>query len=243
MAGRLSSLVRGSTASPDVRVFALLLYREPASTPQPGRSQHAMNPYGMSVARCDHIHAYSVRQADAFLRRDGFVAGAIHPFNRRGEQALTVLVGPEDSSVESRPDEGLLIVPAPFQSHKDLLTDVFRQVDVVAATWMGEAWMFPPEDGQEAMQAYLAGTGGPLSKHPDRREVVMVSTLWPLGGYVNVTVNRLVRAGGSAYLRPWQAGEQGVSFRQVAGEQERDAPGLPSFMISWLEECLPSRGQ
>lgn len=197
----------------------------------------------MTTPKMDAIHAYTVEQADTFLRRDGFIAPAIHAIDRAGQQVLSVIAGPSDAEVEIRPDESILIVPMPFQQHKQLLADAFRQFDVVGATWMSEVWMYPPDEAHEALNAHMTGGGPPPSGHPRRREAVVICTLWPLGAYVHVAVRRIVRGGGSPYLRDWPADPAQGSFRQSADDPAPNTDALPSMVITWLEECLPARGE
>lgn len=131
--------------------------------------------------------------------------------------------------------KGVFALPSPLRDHTDTIRRIFRAHSVVAALLMAEYWTFPADDPDAAIR-YAGGDGTPPSQHPNRQEGVVVAMTWPLGAYTRVATQRIVRAGNSAYLRPWPQ-NMSVDYE----ESPQTLPKELSWTSMWLEEVLPGR--
>lgn len=171
------------------------------------------------------------KQADEFIRADGFVQEtivALHPAEGVRLQVLAVDVSPS-----AKVPDRVVVVPPPLQNHEVALRELFAKEGVQAAIWRGEAWVFPESD-PDAGTRYLAGEGPSPSQHPNRQEIVITAGFWPLRGVAVAETSRIVRTAAGDYTRPLDS----HSFTATTAVSE-DSPHLLTMLTSWLEHTLP----
>lgn len=197
--------------------------------------QRALTPETLDI-----IHSRAWKHADILISQNGFIVSSVYPIDENGCQPFSLLTGPEDHEIQVNPQDAVIVLPAPLSAHQVMITSMFRQFNVVAATWLGEVWMYPPDRADELMDEFLCGVGEPPSNHPDRREAAVACTVWPQGGYTNLTVEHIMRGPEGAYLNPVSSNQHNPSFRQVAPGQRKPHRHDVSAFVSWLDDCLPS---
>jgi hypothetical protein len=181
----------------------------------------------------DTLFAGALPHADQMLRRSGFLATALYGINTTG--ITCSLLEEPDLTAPRIYENNTYGIPAPMREHLPAIRTIFRVRNTLAALMMAEFWTFPADD-QDAAFRYATGDGPPPSQHPRRREGVVVAVVWPLGGYLRVGSQRIVRGGTSPYLRPWDPGEH-----LNMSETHDTPPDELSWVSTWLEEVLPGR--
>lgn len=156
------------------------------------------------------------------IERSGGVENALLGIDSQGTPRLVVV-----SDRLAGADLGLetLVTPGPFRNFQGIIREAFEQRSIQAALFWGEAWTFPPDD-PEAINQHVR-EGFLPSQHPDRREIVLLSSHWPRGGVGWISAWRIVRPPTGAYLRlTWE-------------QRGADPDNILTFFSSWVDDVLP----
>jgi len=164
-----------------------------------------------------------VVSVDALMRKDGFIQEMVVGVDPVSGGSLTFYSVGSDTPAHVKTPASMFPLSAPLRDHQSSIRVAFGRNNIQAAVYQGEAWVFPDDDPQAALD-YLAGGALP-SEHPRRREVVFVAGFWPMEGIARLEVLDIVRSAKTgSHLRP----------RII---REHDA--WLSVASSWLEDTLP----
>lgn len=176
---------------------------------------------GLSEATLRRIFDKQGRLLQANMRQHGAIYTMLFGIDARGQQVAAVMPDDVADLVAGPTTVG---ISEPFRDHQGDIAEVFTKRGAQAAMFYGEAWTFPEEDPDAALEHLRSGLMP--SEHPNRQEIVFLSLHWPLGGVSWLETWRIVRTPGESYLRP--------RTRQLEAIQDP-----LSFISGWIEETLP----
>lgn len=178
---------------------------------------------GLSKATLEGYGLRATEYLTGSIQRAGGVVNSLLGINAQGAATLAVL--PEGAAGGALKMETLAL-PGPFRDFQDVIQKAFAERSIQAALFWGEAWTFPPE-GPEAIKRHVR-EGLMPSQHPNRQEIVFLSTHWPRGGIGSMSVWRIVRPPTGPYLRPLWEHKDGDPANNIL-----------TFVSSWVDEVLP----
>jgi hypothetical protein len=164
-----------------------------------------------------------VLNVDTLMRKDGFIQEMVVGVDPVGGDSLTFYSVDPHTPLNLKTPASMFPLPAPLRDHQSPMKVAFARNNIHAAVYQGEAWVFPDDDPQAALD-YLAGGASP-SEHPRRKEVVFVAGFWPMEGIARTEVLDIVRSAKTgSHLRP---------------RILREPDAWLSMASSWLEDTLP----
>lgn len=180
----------------------------------------------------DYQHEHAMRLAQKTLRQLGMMFSVVNAYSRNRSQFL--IVETDEDSPTITPD-GFLLLPGPLGGQTGIISRVFKDAGIIAATLSGEAWAYPRGKEKEYHQAYMDGRGPAPSEHPERTELVFTATVYPAGGYYRSTSFFMLREG---------VGEQTPVVEFIEDQDLRitkESEGDSGTVESWLIDLLPKK--